>query len=87
MKPNKTDFLCFILKFLSFFNVIFHLFDVIFRDFKCHKKDIFGVAKCHKITGPIYETATTFLFLAQNVTFYHTSDDDNNSPTKKVNYS
>ena len=53
MKPNKTDFLCFIWKFLRFFNVIFHLFDVIFRDFKCHKKDIFGVAKCHIITGPI----------------------------------
>ena len=52
MKPNKTDFLCFIWKFLSFFNVIFHLFDVIFRDFKCHKKDIFGVAKCHIITVP-----------------------------------
>ena len=54
MKPNKTDFLCFIWKFLRFFNVIFHLFDVIFRDFKCHKKDIFGVAKCHIITGPNY---------------------------------
>ena len=62
MKPNKTDFLCFIWKFLRFFNVIFHLFDVIFRDFKCHKKDIFGVAKCHIITGPRYKNYLRSLF-------------------------
>ena len=41
------------MEIFAFFNVIFHLFDVIFRDFKCHKKDIFGVAKCHIFTGPI----------------------------------